>query len=66
MNNEFAEVLNELKAVLLCAAMQSKQQRCTFEMLWISKESCTVIGMVYVNNMWRIQLSVYRTNSIIQ
>jgi len=65
MNNEFVKVLNKPKAVLLCAAMQMMQQRCTFEILWISKQSCTVSGMVYVNDMQRMQLSVYRKNSII-
>jgi hypothetical protein len=33
MNNEFMKVLNEPKTVLLHAAMQKKQQRCTFEIL---------------------------------
>jgi len=33
MNNEFVKVLNEPKAVLLHAAMQRKQQRCTFKIL---------------------------------
>ena len=60
------KVLNEPKAILLHAAMQRKQQQCTFEILWIPKEFCTVSGMVYVNDMQRMQLSGYRTNSIIQ
>jgi hypothetical protein len=47
MNNEFVNILNELRAVLLRAAMQREQQRCTFEILEISKESCKVSGMVY-------------------
>jgi len=66
MNNEFVKVLNKSKAILLHAAIQRKQQRCTFEILMVSKESCTVSGMVYVNDMQRMQLSGYRTNSIIQ
>ena len=60
------KVLNEPKAVLLHAAIQRKQQQCTVEILYISKECCTVSGMVYVNDMWRMQLSVCRTSSIIQ
>ena len=65
MNNEFVKVLNEVKAVLLLAAMQMKQQLCTFEILLIPKQSCTVSGLVCVNAMWRMHLSGYRTNSII-
>jgi len=66
MNNEFVKVLNKPEAVMLCAAMQMKQQLCTFEILWIPKLSCKVSGMVYVNAMRKMKLSVYRTNSIIQ
>jgi len=33
MNNEFMKVFNEPKTILLLAAMQRKQQRCTFEIL---------------------------------
>jgi len=66
MNNEFVKVLKKLKAVLLHAAVQMKQQRCTFEILWIPKQSCTVSGMVCVNDMQRMQLSVYRTNCIVR
>ena len=65
MNNEFVKVLKVPKAVLLHAAMQLMQQRCTFEILRIPKQSCTVSGLVYVNDMQGMQLSVYRTNSII-
>jgi len=66
MNDEFVKVLNESKPVLLHAAMQIKQQHGTFEILCIPKESCTVRGMVYVNAMRKMKLSVYRTNSIIE
>ena len=66
MNNKFVKVLNEPKAVLLLAAMQRKQQRCTFEILYISKESCMVIDIVYVSHMRRMRLSVYRKNSNVQ
>jgi len=66
LNNEFVKVFNESKAVLLQAAMQRKQQRCAFDILVLSKQSCIVSGMVYVNAMQRMQLSGYRTNSIIQ
>ena len=65
MNNEFVKVLKVPKAVLLHAAMQLMQQRCTFEILRIPKQSCTVSGLAYVNDMQGKQLSVYRTNSII-
>jgi hypothetical protein len=47
-----------------------KQYRCvqqwTFEILWISIQSYTLSGKVYVNDMRRMQLSVCRTNGIIQ
>jgi len=66
MNNEFVKVFNEPKTALLNAVMQIKQQRCTFEILLIPKQSCMVSGMIYVNAMRRMQLSGYRTNSIIQ
>jgi hypothetical protein len=54
LNNEFVKVFNESKAVLLQAAMQRKQQRCAFDILVVSKQSCTVSGMVYVNAMQRM------------
>jgi hypothetical protein len=66
MNNEFVKVLNKPEAVMVRAAMQMKQQLCTFEILWIPKQSCKVSGMVYVNALRKMKFSVYRTNSIIQ
>jgi len=60
MNNESVEVHNEPKAILLRAWMQRKQQQSRFEILQISKQSCTVSVIICVNNMWRMQLSVYR------
>jgi len=63
--NEFVKDHNEPKTILPRAWMQRKQQQSRFEILQISKQSCTVIVIICVNNMQRMQLSVYRVNSII-
>jgi hypothetical protein len=60
MNNKFVKVHNEPKAILLHAWMQRKQQQSRFEILQISKQSCTVNVIICVNNMRRMQLFVYR------
>jgi hypothetical protein len=65
MNSEFMKVHNESKTILLHALMQEQQQQCKLEILQISKKSSTVSVMVYVDDMRRMLLSVYRTNSII-
>jgi len=65
MNNEFVKVHNEPKPILLRAWMQRKQQQYGIEILQISKQSCKMSVVICVNNMRRIQLSVYRANSII-
>jgi len=55
----------EQKTVLLHATMQWKQQQCRFEIFQISKKSYMVSVMICVNDMRRMQLYVYITNSII-
>ena len=66
MNNEFVKVHNELKPILLRAWMQRKQQQqYKIEIIQISKQSCTVSVMICVNDVRRMQLSVYGTNSFI-
>ena len=47
-----------------CCLRQCKG--CTFEIILIAKESCTLSDIVYVNDVRRMQLSVCRTNSIMQ
>jgi aspartyl/asparaginyl-tRNA synthetase len=49
--NEFVNVHNEPKTILLRAWMQRKQQQSRFEILQISKQSCTVSVIICVNNM---------------
>jgi hypothetical protein len=63
--NEFVKVHNEPKSILLHAWMQRKQQQYKIEILQVFKQSCTVSVMIFVHDMLRMQLSVYRTNSII-
>jgi hypothetical protein len=65
MNNIFVKVHNEPKTILLRAWMQREDQQYKLEILKISKKSITVSVMIYVNDMRRMQLSVYRTNGII-
>jgi hypothetical protein len=65
MNTEFVKIHYEPDAILLRAWMQRKQQEYEIEILQISKESCMVSVMICINDMRRMQLSVYRTNSII-
>jgi len=55
MNIEFVKVHNEPKTILLCAWMQRKQQQSRFEILQISKQSCTVSVIICVNNMQRMR-----------
>jgi hypothetical protein len=59
MDNEFVKVHNEPKTILLRAWIQRKQQQYKIEILQISKQSFTV------SDMRRMQLSVYRANSVI-
>jgi hypothetical protein len=63
--NEFVKFHYELNPILLRAWMQKKQQEYEIEILQLSKQSCTVSVMICVNDMRRMQLSVYGTNSII-
>jgi hypothetical protein len=65
MNNEFVNVHNEPKTIPLRARMQWKQQQSRFQILQFSKQSCTVNVIICVNNMRRMQLSLYRANGII-
>ena len=57
------KVHNKPKAALLLARMQRKQQQWKLEFLQISKESCMVSVMIYVNDMQCMQLSIEQTVS---
>jgi len=65
MNNEFVKLHTEPKPIQLCVWRQRKQQQYKVEILNFSKHSCKVGVMICINDMRRMQLSVYRTNSII-
>jgi hypothetical protein len=63
MKNEFVNVHNEPKTILLRAWIQREQQHYKLEILQISIKSSTVNVIFYVNDMRGMQLSVYRTVS---